>query len=221
MTENNNGSVFITFEGGEGSGKSTQLQLLKEWLNPLLDKPAVFTREPGGTEGAEAIRDLLVTGAVDRWDKLTETLMYMAARRDHLQRVIWPSLEEGRWVVSDRFVDSTICYQGYGHNINLETLWSMYNVIAGDFMPDLTFYLDVDSEIGLKRTSERSGKEAEENRFESIDISFHKRLRAGFLTLAEQNPDRYVVIDAHRSIQAIQQTIQSTIEDRFQLEKAA
>lgn len=206
--------AFITLEGGEGAGKSTQLTMLKKWLaEQSID--VVYTREPGGTEGAEAIRDLLVTGDPDRWDDVTEALLYMAARRDNLRTNIWPALEQKKWVIADRYVDSTIAYQGYGHGGNIQTLWDIYKIVAGDFMPDLTIYLDIDPEIGLARTSGRDGKEAKENRFESIDIGFHKRLRAGYLTMAEQDRDRYVVIDTNQSINAVQNDMRQAIERKF------
>lgn len=128
---------FITFEGGEGGGKSTQLRLLAEALRGV-GREVVTTREPGGSKGAEDIRALLVTGVPDRWDGITEALLHTAARRDHLIKTVWPALDRGAWVICDRFADSTMAYQGYGHGLPLEMLDALYRTAIGDFRPDLT-----------------------------------------------------------------------------------
>lgn len=143
---------FITIEGGEGAGKSTQIAGLVAWLNGR-GIEAVATREPGGSPGAELVRRLLVEGPVDRWDAATEALLHFAARRDHLLKTVWPALEAGKWVVSDRFADSTLAYQGYGHGLDLKVLGELYRLAVGEFRPDLTVILDLPVEIGLTRAA--------------------------------------------------------------------
>ena len=205
---------FITFEGGEGTGKSTQCRLLSEFLSGQ-GYTCTLTREPGGSPGAEDIRNLLVNGDKGRWDSLTETLLFMAARRNHLTTKIWPAMKSGQVVICDRFLDSTLAYQGYGYGKNqetLDTINSVYHIIAGDFHPDLTLILDIDPSIGLRRSCSRAGNT--EQRFESMDMSFHTNLRQGFLELAKTD-NRYVIVDANQSIEAIQAQIQRIIKDRL------
>lgn len=206
---------FITFEGGEGTGKSTQCLLLGDFLTEE-GLPHILTREPGGSPGAEEIRNLLVTGDKGRWDAVTETLLFMAARRNHLTTKIWPAMQEKKVVICDRFLDSTLAYQGYGYGKNEQTIAdirSLYHQIAGDFQPDLTIILDIDPEIGLKRSCARFGNT--EKRFESMNMSFHRNLRAGFLELAKQN-NRYVVVDANQPVTVIQQQIRQIVKDKLQ-----
>ena len=205
---------FITFEGGEGTGKSTQSRLLAEYLTDQ-GETCILTREPGGSPGAEEIRNLLVNGDKGRWDSLTETLLFMAARRNHLTTKIWPALDKGQVVISDRFLDSTLAYQGYGYGKDperIKVIQSVYQIIAGNFQPDLTIILDIDPEIGLYRSCARAGNT--EQRFESMDISFHKNLRQGFLDLA-QTDKRYVVVEANRPVADIQQHIRQIWNERF------
>lgn len=205
---------FITFEGGEGTGKSTQTRLLAEALQKQ-HIPTILTREPGGSSGAEEIRSLLVSGDKARWDSLTEMLLFMAARRNHLTTKIWPALKENKVVICDRFLDSTIAYQGYGYGKKDETIKDIQDVyvkIAGDFQPDLTFILDIDPVIGLERSCARAGNT--EKRFETMDITFHQNLRHGFLELAKNNT-RYVVLDAAKSIEALQSEIQQIVFQRM------
>ena len=193
---------FITLEGGEGTGKSTQCRLLADYLTQMGHK-VLLTREPGGSIGAEEIRNLLVTGDKSRWDSVTETLLFMAARRNHLVKRIWPALEEGQIVICDRFLDSTLAYQGYGYGKNQQTLdmiQTIYRLIAGDFYPDLTIVLDIDPKLGLQRSCARAGNN--EQRFESMDLSFHNNLRQGFLDLARSN-NRYAVVDASAGIEKL------------------
>jgi len=203
--------LFITFEGGEGTGKSTQCRLLSDALTAE-NIPVMLTREPGGSPGAEEIRNLLVTGDKGRWDAITETLLFMAARRNHLTTKIWPALSEKKVVICDRFLDSTLAYQGYGYGKNIEAInqiQSVYRLIAGDFKPDLTIVLDIDPEIGLRRSCDRAGNT--EKRFESMDVTFHKNLRSGFLELARQS-NRYVVINANQPIDTIHHQILEKIK---------
>jgi dTMP kinase len=203
--------LFITFEGGEGSGKTTQIRLLKEAMEQM-GKEMLLTREPGGSEGAEKIRPLLVSGNAN-WDALSEVLLFSAARRDHLVNKIWPALKEGKIVLCDRFADSTLAYQGYGRKDDKELqqkLMDLYQMIAGDFRPDLTFILDIDPEIGLKRSCDRLGNN--ERRFEDMDIQFHKNLRQAFLKIAQQDNQRCHVIQTNRSVEEIHQDIMEIIK---------
>lgn len=202
---------FITFEGGEGAGKSTQLGLLAEALRGRgLD--VLTTREPGGAPGAEQIRRLLVEGAVERWDPLTEALLHYAARREHLVRSVWPALAEGRWVVSDRFADSTLAYQGYGHGLPEAALQRLYEVTVGSFAPDLTIILDLPVQEGLARAAGRGGVE---DRYERMGHDFHQRLRQGFLAIAAAHPERCVVIPALGRVDEVQAAIWQAVETRL------
>ncbi len=210
--------LFITFEGGEGSGKSTQINLLNNYITEKYNRNVLVTREPGGSAGAEEIRTLLLKGDTGRWDKLTELLLFTAARRDHLVKKVWPAMERGAVVLSDRFADSTIAYQCYGYGFNQEIynhVNALYDMIAGHFQPDLTFILDLDVEIGLSRSRTRAGND--EQRFEDMDLTFHKNLRKGFLELARTNPNRYVVINANQSIEDIHNEIIAQLNNRIKL----
>jgi len=202
---------FITLEGGEGAGKSTQIARLKAWLEGR-GKTVVATREPGGSPGAEMIRKLLVEGPAERWDGPTEALLHFAARREHLRTTVWPALESGAWVVSDRFADSTRAYQGYGHGLELATIERLYEVAVGDFRPDLTLILDLPIETGLARAAARRGTET---RYESLPIEFHQRVKAGFLEIARREPGRCAVIDATADIDTLAATIARTVGERL------
>ncbi len=183
---------LITFEGGEGAGKSTQVDLLLAALGHA-GITAARTREPGGSEGAEAIRRLLLDGATERWDAVGEALLLYAARRDHVVRLIQPALDRGVWVICDRFADSTLAYQGYGRGLPLADLRALHTLALGDFAPDLTLILDLPVAEGLARAARRSGNA---DRFERLDAAFHEQLRQGFLQIAADNPERCLVIDA-------------------------
>lgn len=202
---------FVTLEGGEGAGKSTQLRLLADALRAA-GLEVVATREPGGSPGAEQIRELLVNGAVGRWDAVTEALLHFAARRDHLTKTVWPALDRGSWVVSDRFADSTRAYQGYGHGLDLATIDRLYAVTVGDFAPDLTIVLDLPVEAGLRRAADRAGGE---DRYEKMDLGFHRRLRDGFLAIARAAPERCLVVDADRPVAEVQRSIRIAIGERL------
>lgn len=199
---------FITFEGGEGTGKSTQSQLLADYLRQQ-QKEVIVTREPGGTEGAELIRALLVSGATSRWSPLTEVLLLNAARLDHWQKVIEPALNAGKWVICDRFADSTIAYQGYGYGVKLEFLKELYTELFGTNKPDITFVFDLDSTIGISRSLQRH---TSETRYEQMPIEFHQRMRQGYLDIAKENSDRCRLIDASQSKELIHQQIISALE---------
>jgi dTMP kinase len=202
---------FITVEGGEGAGKSTQVTLLLPWLRAR-GLEVIQTREPGGADGAERVRELLVTGAAERWTPMAETLLHYAARADHLERTIRPALASGIWVVCDRFADSTAAYQGYGQGASLEFIASLFAAVVGDTAPDLTFILDLPVIDGLRRAAARPGHE---HRYERMAAEFHERLRAGFLAIARGEPGRCVVIDAGRGIDAVQADIRAHLQRRF------
>lgn len=197
--------LFITLEGGEGSGKSTQAKRLKAVLEAE-GLSVTLTREPGGSPGAEAIRSLLVTGATDRWDGMTEALLLFAARRDHVERTIKPALDAGDIVVCDRFTDSTLAYQGYGHDLGREVIEQLNSIVLGSFAPDITLIMDLSVEAGLSRAVSRGG---DEQRYEDMDIAFHHRLRDGFLDIAKRNPDRCHVIDASGSEDEVGKRLQT------------
>ena len=202
---------FITIEGGEGAGKTTQVQLLMAALERG-HIPAKATREPGGSPGAEAIRQLLLEGESDRWDAVGEALLLVAARSDHVARLIAPSLAEGIWVVSDRFADSTLAYQGYGRGLVLEDLVRLHRFALGSFAPDLTVILDLPVEIGLARAMARAGGE---DRFERLDRAFHERLRHGFRQIALDDAARCVLIDASNDPQTVHRAILDAVQGRL------
>jgi len=172
----------------------------------------VRTREPGGAQGAEEIRRLLVEGTPERWDAETEALLVVAARRNHLVATIWPALNRGNWVISDRFADSTMAYQGYGRGLPQQALRSLHEFIAGNFNPDLTIILDLPVNIGLSRAARRRDQET---RFESMDREFHERLRQGFLDIAREEPKRCLVIDATGTPDAVHQAIRAAVRARL------
>lgn len=208
---------FITLEGGEGAGKSTQLRRLADSLRVSLHARGVelvTTREPGGSPGAEEIRGLLVTGETGRWSATTEALLHTAARRDHLERTVWPSLEAGTWVLCDRFFDSTMAYQGYGLGLGRDLVETLQTAALGGFRPDLTLILDIDVETGLRRAVARHGGE---DRYERMDIGFHQRLRDGFLDIARREPERCAVVDADADLDTVQARIWDTVATRLGL----
>ena len=205
---------FITLEGGEGAGKSTQLKLLAEAF-ALHGIHAITTREPGGSPGGEAIRGLVVSGATDRWHPTTESLLFMAARFDHLETVIRPALATGSWVLCDRFYDSTYIYQGIAKQVGTAWLDQLYRQLFANTAPDLTLLLDLPPHIGLARTDKRGN--VAESRFEQMDIGFHERLRDGFLQLASQHPERITTVDATRDAADVHAAIIARLNTRFGL----
>ncbi len=203
---------FISFEGGEGAGKSTQIRRLAERLTAA-GHDVVVTREPGGSPGAEAIRELLVNGAADRWSPVTETLLMYASRRDHLERVIRPALAEGKVVLCDRFADSTRAYQGAGGAASASLIAALEDHVLNGTIPTLTLILDLPAEVGLQRAEARGGAA----RFESKGLDFHQRLRAGYLEIARQEPERCVVIDADAELDAVTAAIAQAVSQRLDL----
>ncbi len=208
---------FITFEGGEGSGKSTQIALLSEFLKGKgID--VVVTKEPGGTPIGLELRKLLVEGEIDKMDANAEALLFFADRRIHMTQKVWPSLEKGLWVISDRFADSTMAYQYYAYNKRLskEDINMLYRFSVGDFKPDLTIILDIDPEIGLARSFQKaSSMIVKETRNEGRVLQWHRNLRQGYLEIARMEPDRCVVLNANQSIDDLHHDIVKVISERF------
>lgn len=201
---------FITLEGGEGAGKSTQIQVVKDYLEARgID--VIVTREPGGTTGGQEIRNLLVSGDKDKWSPLSETLLILADRAAHLERVIRPALADGKYVVCDRFFDSTRAYQGIAGGLGLEVIHQLQQPVLGTTLPDVTLLLDIDPEKGLSRAQERGG----DLRFESKTLAYHQTLRQAFLDFAKQEPERMVVIDADRDIEAVSADIITVLGERL------
>ena len=205
-----NKGYFISFEGIDGSGKSTQIQKLAEFLGAL-DFDIVITREPGGSVGGEEIRNLLLQGNVDRWSAETEILLFTAARRDHLERIILPALKEGKIVICDRFTDSTRMYQGM-RGANLRNLVDTLNEKVINFDPDLTIIIDINPEISLKRAKSRK---TVEERFEDFGVDLQMKMRKGFIELAKEFGDRIEVVDGQQSVDKLAQDICSLVKAKI------
>ncbi|MFA4994727.1 MAG: dTMP kinase [Bdellovibrionales bacterium] len=204
---------FITFEGGEGSGKSTQVKLLAESLRKQgID--VVQTREVGGSPSAEAIRELWLTPKDGHWDTLTELLLISAARREHLVKTVFPALERGAWVVSDRFADSTRAYQGIGLGLGLDVVEDVYRLVAPNFQPDLTLLLDLPVEAGLARMRKRGGQD---DRYQQKNFDFHVELREAYLSLAHEHTVRFRIIDALQDEAGVAASIERAVRERFKL----
>ena len=202
---------FITFEGGEGAGKTTQARLLAERLREHgID--VVQTREPGGSPGAEEIRAIAVSGDAERWSARTETLLMYASRSDHLERKILPALEEGKWVVCDRFADSSRAYQGAGGGAPESLIEALDQHVVGDNQPNLTVVFDIPVEVGLERAF---GRGLFETRFETKGLEFHQKLREGFLEVAVRHPERCVVLDATGEVEEVAERLWAVVEERL------
>lgn len=202
---------LITLEGGEGAGKTSQVERLCAALAGR-GIEVLPTREPGGSPGAEEIRRLLVNGPATRWDPLSEAMLHAAARRDHLLRTIRPALRRGLWVVSDRFVDSMIVYQGSAQGADAGTLAQLNALALEGFEPDLTLILDIPVEEGMRRAAMRP---ARASRYERMDEGFHRRVREGFIAVARRAPDRCAVVDASRDAGTVQRTIKKIVAERL------
>jgi dTMP kinase len=198
-----NNGFFITFEGGEGSGKSTQSNLLYEYLLHT-GHQVIMTREPGGSDGAEIIRDLLVNGESDRWEPLSELFLFSAARIDHIAKTINPALSEGKIVICDRYIDSTTAYQGIAGNIDKDIVSLIQNLTVKMLIPNITYICDLDPIVGLERALNRN---ITETRFELKGIKFHKKIRNAFVSIANSNKKRCVLVDANKDIKEISKFI--------------
>ena len=196
--------LFISFEGGEGVGKSTQIELLKTSLTKK-NLNVLSTREPGGTKEGELIRKFLVSGEISSWDSYSESLLFNALRREHINKIINPSLFKGDIVLCDRFIDSTIVYQGVGGAINQTLLLSLHKNFCYDLYPDITFFLSLDPKVGIDRTLSRNNKT--ENRFENMGLSYHQKIQDGFKALSDKNNKRFFEINAELSIEKISNQI--------------
>lgn len=204
---------FISLEGGEGAGKSTQIKRLSAFLKSQ-GVEAVTTREVGGSPSAEEIRELWLGKGEGHWDPMTEVMLIMAARREHLVRTIWPALHRGAWVVSDRFVDSTRAYQGVGLGLGVENMDEIFSKIAGDFWPDLTLLFDLPVEVGLQRMNARCGQD---DRYQQKHNGFHETLRKAYLGLAEKAPNRFRVIDASKDENDVAKAVEAAVTEHFGL----
>lgn len=201
---------FITLEGGEGAGKSTQLRLLAERL-AASGREVLATREPGGTPGAEAIRELIVHGPAERWRALSELYLFLAARDDHLHRAILPALMLGRWVVCDRFADSTRVYQGHAGELGIDLVDRLHEPLLADCRPNLTLLLDLPVAAGMARCAARGAAA----RFEAKGMAYHERVREGFLLLAAREPDRFALIDAAQEVLAVAEAVWTAVQTRL------
>ncbi|WP_457568772.1 dTMP kinase [Desulfurobacterium sp.] len=201
--------MFITFEGIEGSGKSTQARLLHEWL---IDNghEVILTREPGGTPAAEEIREFILSDREEPFPEIAELMLYMAARSFHVQNLIKPALNSGTIVISDRFSDATLAYQGYGRGISLKEIKHLNNLATGGLNPDITFLIDVPVEIGMSRIKGRH-----HDRIEKETLDFHEKVRKGYLKIASENPERIIVIDGTKRTEDIFEEIRKIIERRI------
>jgi dTMP kinase len=204
---------FITFEGGEGTGKSNHTKLLAERLSAA-GIEVVMTREPGGSPGAEIIRHVILSGAAKPLGAEAETMLFASARDDHLRTTIRPALARGAWVICDRFADSTRVYQGIVGAVDPRLIGELERITVGATIPDLTFVLDVPAEVGLARAGKRRG-DGDADRYESEALEFHEKLRAGFRALAESEPDRCVLIDATAPRSDVAAQIWSIVEQRL------
>lgn len=204
--------IFITLEGGDGSGKTTLIGRLAAFLQNR-SMPYLVTREPGGIEIAEKIREIILNPAHTAMDARTEALLYAAARSQHLAEKVEPALREGLTVLCDRFVDSSLVYQGVGRGLGMEEVWSINQFATGGLKPDLTFYLDIEPEVGMARIEANGNREV--NRLDMESLTFHRKVREAYLRIAEENPERIITIDANRPIAVVERDIVRMLENRI------
>ena len=214
--------LFITLEGGEGSGKTTQANRLRLWFEDLFpEREIIVTREPGGTDQAELIRDILVNGSADKLAVQTEALLMIAARTEHVLKVLKPALMRDAIVICDRFSDSTLVYQGLAQGQDVDLLRSIHQFGFADLRPDLTFVLDVPPEQGLLRAETRAKEQNGESRFEEKGLTFHKNVRDGFIKLAKSEPSRFVIVDARGTPEQTDKLIKQQILKRLKVQGAS
>ena len=203
---------FLTFEGGEGAGKSTQITFLRETLLSLGHR-VVQTREPGGTMNSESLRELLLYPPEGVWTSMAELLLHFASRSEHIENFIEPALQDGSWVLCDRYIDSTIAYQGFGKGIDVSLIQTLHALIQHDLNPDLTFIFDISSEVGLSRAQKRGTTDT----YENMDLSFHENLRKGFIEIAHNDPNRCYIIDGSAAIDDVREDILKKTKQHFSL----
>tara|TARA_B100001142_G_C14262661_1_gene627680 strand:+ start:276 stop:896 length:621 start_codon:yes stop_codon:yes gene_type:complete len=201
---------FITFEGGEGSGKSTQIKLLAKKIAET--SSVCVTREPGGTTSAEEIRKLLVRGKADKWSSVSELLLLFAARKDHIDKLILPALSSNKWVLCDRFVDSTYVYQGMCGKTSLDVIKKIEKIVIGQFKPELTFLINIDPKVGIQRSKRPGNKDL---RYENMDIKFHNKIYKSYLKLASLNKRRIYMIDGSKTISGIENEIWNKVKNKI------
>ncbi len=217
MTTQSGQNRMIVVDGVDGSGKGVQTRRLLQSLTDA-DQAAILTREPGGSPAAEDIRALLVNGEPEKWDDMTELLLMYAARRAHLRDTLWPALDAGLWVISDRYADSSRAFQGIAGNLGLDTVEQLHSIVAGDFEPALVLILDIPESIALERARRRGGGE---DRFEKKGASYHARVRDAFRQIAATDSRRYRIIDAEQSMDRVSEDIVTAINQHFGLELTA
>lgn len=207
------GGLFITFEGGDGAGKSAQISLLSDHLTGQ-GRSVVPLREPGGTKAGDMIRSILLSGDTGDIDPVTELLLFSAARREIVSTIIAPALEEGKIVLCDRFYDSTMAYQGFGRKVDLKLIETVTKTVCDDITPDRTIFLDLPVEEGLNRAEARLSEDGTgEGRFENERLEFHQRVRQGFLAIAKEEPERIKTVDATGSIEEVFDRVKGALED--------
>ncbi|UDQ98023.1 dTMP kinase [Lentisphaerota bacterium WC36G] len=204
---------FITIEGAEGAGKSTQIALLKEYLEEKYSYECVLTREPGGTMIAEKLRDIVKYCQDEEICDEAELMLFNAARAQHVFNLIRPAVQDGKAVICDRFYDSTTVYQGYARGLDLDSVNFINSYAVGDCRPDLTIVLNIDTEAGFQRVNSRAHENIDVDRFEQAGGSFHEKVRKGFLTIAELEPERVKVVDAANSIEEVHANVREVVDE--------